>query len=61
MGTSASIEAKRDTVTFDNAVIGEGALIEPDVMVGFRREISASEQYVQAMLKCRRGSPTRSR
>ena len=36
METPARIEAKRDTVTFDNAVIGEGALIEPDVMVGFR-------------------------
>ena len=30
------IEASADTSRFDHASIGAGALVEPDVMVGFR-------------------------
>ena len=36
MDTTDRIEATSDTSCFDHATIGEGALIEPDVMVGFR-------------------------
>ena len=36
MGTKSQIEASSDTGRFDNAIIGEGALIDPDVMVGYR-------------------------
>ena len=34
--TTGKIEGSSDTSHFDNATIGEGALIEPDVSVGFR-------------------------
>ena len=36
MKIQGRIEATADTDSFDNAEIGDGALIEPDVMVGFR-------------------------
>ena len=36
MDMTDRIEATSDTSGFDHATIGEGALIEPDVMVGFR-------------------------
>ena len=36
MEMAKRVEATADTVSFDNAVIDDGALIEPDVMVGFR-------------------------
>jgi acetyltransferase-like isoleucine patch superfamily enzyme len=36
MSESIQIEANTDYSRFDNATIGEGTLIEPDVMVGFR-------------------------
>ena len=36
MDSTDRTEATSETSQFDNATIGEGALIEPDVMVGFR-------------------------
>ena len=36
MAITDAIEATTDTSRFDNAIIGEGTLIEPDVMVGLR-------------------------
>ena len=36
MATTDQTEATSDTSRFDNAIIGDGALIEPDVTVGFR-------------------------
>ncbi len=36
MKNDKRVEATTDLSRFDNAVIGEGTLVEPDVMVGFR-------------------------
>ena len=36
MVTTGRVEATSETARFENATIGEGALIEPDVTVGFR-------------------------
>ena len=36
MVTTGRVEATSETACFENATIGEGALIEPDVTVGFR-------------------------
>ena len=36
MSTRSGVEASADTSRFDNAIIGEGAFIDPDVMVGYR-------------------------
>ena len=36
MATAQSIEATSDTSRFENATIGEGAFIDPDVTVGYR-------------------------
>ena len=36
MGNKEQAELSRDTSSYTNAVIGEGALIDPDVMVGYR-------------------------
>jgi len=36
MSTIGRVDATTDVSQFDNAYIGEGAIIEPDVMVGFR-------------------------
>ena len=50
------IEASADTSRFDHASIGEGALVEPDVMVGFRFHPDCGPARIGANCILRKGT-----
>ena len=56
MRTLGNIEATSDTRCFNNAIIGEGALIEPDVMVGFRYHAQCGPTRIGENCTLRKGT-----
>ena len=56
MPTTDYIEATPDTTRFDNAIIGDGALVEPDVMVGFRYHAKCGPARIGSHCILRKGT-----
>ena len=56
MSITDGIDATSDTSQFDNATIGEGALIEPDVQVGFRYHSECGPARVGKNCMLRKGT-----
>lgn len=56
MPTTDYIEATPDTTRFDNTIIGEGALVEPDVMVGFRYHTKCGPTRIGSHCILRKGT-----